>query len=178
MTALAAHSPALRPARDMLVRIVTAGLAGGAVDFVYASSAGAIAGRSVVRVWQGVAGGWLGKAALDGGLASFALGVVTHFGIATAMAAAYVLVVRRIPVVARRPLLTAPFYGLILYRVMYHLVLPLRWPEVFPRWKGFESVLDVLAHVGVALAIAWVTFRPQFDPSRSPGPAASPRVSR
>jgi len=144
----------------MLVRIVTAGLAGGAVDFIYASSAGAMAGRSIVRVWQGVAGGWLGKATLDGGLASFALGVATHFGIATAMAAAYVLVARRIPVVVRRPLATAPIYGLILYGIMYHLVLPMRWPEVFPRWRGADSALDVLAHVGVALAIAWVASRP------------------
>jgi hypothetical protein len=160
MTVLAAHPPALRPTRDLLARIVTAGLAGGAVDFVYASSVGAMAGRSFVRVWQGVAGGWLGKAALDGGVASFVLGVLTHFGIATAMAAAYVLLARRIPIVVQRPLATAPVYGLILYGVMYHLVLPMRWPEVFPRWKGPESMLDVLAHVGVALAIAWVASRP------------------
>jgi hypothetical protein len=140
--------------------IITAGLAGGAVDFAYASMVGALSGRSIERVWQGVASGWLGRAALDGGAASVALGVVTHFSIAIAMAAAYVLAALRIPVVARHPLATAPIYGLILYGVMYLIVLPLRWPQVFPRWRGVESAFDILAHVGVALAIAWVASRP------------------
>ena len=160
MTVAAASTLASRPTRDVMARIVTAGLAGGAVDFVYASSVGALSGRSIERVWQGVASGWLGKAAADGGLASFSLGVVTHFAIATAMAAAYVLAARRIPIVVERPLATAPIYGLILYAVMYLLVLSARWPDVFPRWNGIASVFDILAHVGVALAIAWVASHP------------------
>jgi uncharacterized membrane protein YagU involved in acid resistance len=135
------------------------------VDFVYASVLGLLDGRSVPGVWRGVASGWLGRSALDGGLASSALGVATHFAIATVMAAAYVLLARRIPPVRRRPLLTAPIYGLILYGVMYGLVLPLRWPQAFPRWDGAQSMLDILTHMGVALAIAWVAARPANAPS-------------
>src|SRR5436190_16923813 len=147
MTAAVSPPVASQPARDLLSRIVTAGLAGGAVDFVYASVMGVTHGRSVLKVWQGVASGWLGKAARDGGLASGALGVVTHFGIATCMAAAYALAAMRLPVLYRRWALVAPIYGLILYGVMYRVVLPLRFGPQAGHWRGIESVLDIASHI-------------------------------
>ncbi|MBU1376808.1 MAG: hypothetical protein KKA30_12625 [Alphaproteobacteria bacterium] len=139
---------------------MVAGLAGGAVDLLYASGLALWNGNPVTRPWQAVASGWIGREAGHGGAGVIALGVGTHFGIATCMAAVYVLLVRRIPVVVARPYATAVLYGLILYAVMYLGVLPLRWPEAFPKWNGVMSVLDVLAHIGVALAIAWAAARP------------------
>jgi hypothetical protein len=159
MTAAAAPPATSRPARDLLPRIVTAGIAGGAVDFIYASTMGLVAGRGIIRVWQGVAAGWLGKAAAEGGFASFALGVVTHFGIATTMAAVYALAATRLSVLYRRWQFCAPLYGLILYGVMYRIVLPLRWPGA-GGWKGATSLLDICAHVGLALVAAFVLSRP------------------
>ena len=153
MTATASSQAPSLPARDLVSRIVTAGLAGGAVDFVYASVMGLASGRGVLKVWQGVASGWLGKAAGDGGLASFSLGVVTHFGIATCMAAVYALAATRLPILYRRWFLCAPVYGVILYGVMYRIVLPLRFPGA-GRWSGGLSVLDICAHVGLALVAA------------------------
>jgi hypothetical protein len=120
---------------------------------------GVLAGRTVERVWQGVAAGWIGKAARDGGLASAALGVVTHFGIAICMAAAYAVAARRIPVLYRLWWLCAPLYGIVLYGIMYRIVMPLRWPGA-GAWQGAESVPDVLAHVGLALLTAFVLSRP------------------
>ena len=159
MTAATASAPPGSPTRGLFARVVVAGLAGAAVDFVYATSVGLIDGRGPVRVWQGVAGAWLGKAARDGGLASAGLGLATHIGIATCMAGAYALAATRLPILYRRPLLMGALYGLPLYGVMYRIVLPLRWPGVFPRWDGVKSGLDVLAHVGVGLAIALVLSR-------------------
>jgi hypothetical protein len=160
MTTAAQTSPAPPRARRDVTTILLAGLAGGALDFAYASAKGAVTGQGVARVWQGVASGWLGRAtAIEGGTATAALGVATHFGIATVMAAAYVAGVRRLPLARRRPWSVATAYGLGLYGVMYHIVLPLRWPGAFPRWKNPESTLDVLAHVGVALAFAGVAAR-------------------
>jgi len=76
--------------RSRLGAVVLAGLAGGLVDFVYASVVFGLAkGKPIYKVWQGPASGWLGKQAADGGYASAALGVATHFGIALCMAAAY-----------------------------------------------------------------------------------------
>ena len=158
MTAAVSPPATSLPARDLLSRIAIAGLAGGAVDLFYASGMGIASGRGVVKVWQGVAAGWLGKAAAQGGLGSVALGLVTHFGIATCMAAAYALMASRLPVLYRRWYACAPIYGLILYGVMYRIVLPLRWPGA-GGWKGATSVLDICAHMGLALAAAFVLSR-------------------
>jgi len=160
MTAAAASSGISQSVRETLSRLVAAGLAGGAVDFAYASGGALLKGVAWERPWQGVASGWIGRAAaIEGGMSTAALGLVTHFGIALAMAAAYIFVARRVPIVAQRPFATAPAYGLILYAVMYLVVMPLRWPQTFPRWNGLASIFDILAHVGVALAIAAVAAR-------------------
>lgn len=108
---------------------------------------------------QGVASGWLGKAAADGGAGAMALGIATHFAIATCMAAAYALVAARRPVLYRRPVACSLAYGLVLYAVMYRVVLPLRFPAAFPRWDGVQSATDIASHLGVALAIALVLSR-------------------
>jgi len=158
MTATVSHagSPSSRGA---IVPVVTAGLVGGAVDGLYASAMGLAHGRPVAKVWQGVASGWLGKAAGEGGLATVALGLATHFAIATCMAAAYAAVASRFTLLYRRPLACGALYGLVLYAVMYRVVLPLRFPAIFPRWDGWVSVADIASHVGVGLAIAFVLSR-------------------
>lgn len=162
MTATAAPARPT-PIRDAVAPIVMAGLAGGAVDGLYASIAGVVRGRSVMRVWQGVAGGWLGKSAADGGLATVALGLATHFAIAICMAAAFAGIAGRAPVLYRHRLAAGALYGVGLYLVMYRLVLPLRWPAIFPRWDGWVSVADIASHVGVGVAIAVVLSRAWSD---------------
>jgi hypothetical protein len=142
-----------------LKRILQAGVAGGAVDFFYASILGtAVLHRSFARVWQGVASGWLGKAAMDAGWASALLGIVTHFAIATVMAAVYALVAARRPALYRRWMAGGALYGLILYGVMYGVVLPLRFSRPY-HWNGLQSVGDIAAHVAVGLLIAFVLSR-------------------
>lgn len=150
-----ARAPALRRSPASPSRVVLAGLAGGLVDFVYPSAMAVSRGRSWTRPWDMVASGWIGRAAAEGGPLVTGLGVVTHFGVAILMAAAYVHVAQRVPIVAARPWATAPAYGLVLYAVMYLGVLPLRFGAPW-RWAGMTSVLDILAHVGVALAIVAV----------------------
>lgn len=147
--------------------IVLAGLGGGAVDFVYACCVGLIHSGSVLRPWRGVASGWLGRAAADGGLATVALGIATHFGIAICMAASYALVAARVRLLYRRPVACGIAYGLVLYVVMYRIVLPLRFPSVFPRWDGLQSVTDIASHVGVGLVIAVMLSR--WAARRAPG---------
>ncbi len=145
--------------KSSVITILLAGLAGASVDGLYASLSGMVRGVPVMRVWQGVAGGWLGPAAKDGGMATAALGLATHVTVATLMAAFYLLVFTRPALVRRHRWPSALAYGLGLYVVMYLVVLPLRWPDIFPRWDDARSVADILAHVGVALAIAWVGWR-------------------
>jgi hypothetical protein len=160
-TAAPAGSPSVR---GVFVPLVTAGLAGGAVDAVYATGLSLIRGGSALRPWQSVASGWIGKTARDGGAATAGLGLLTHFVIALCMAAAFAAVAGRLKVLYQRPLPAGALYGLVLYLVMYRIVLPLRWPAVFPRWDGWISVTDIMSHVGVGLAIALVLARAHRDP--------------
>ncbi len=154
MTAAATPSAAF----PTLPRFLAAGLAGGAVDFLYASGLALARGRSLEGLWQGVASGWMGEAAAGGGWATAGLGVVTHFAIATVMALGFALAAVWLSFVRRRPLAWAVPYGVLLYAVMYGLVLPLRFGSAW-RWNGVISVMDILAHVGLALAIAAVLSR-------------------
>lgn len=158
MTAATADPIGRRAGAASWPTILAAGLAAGIVDFAYASGVAVVSGRPALSPWRAVAAGWMGPAAGQAAVAP-AVGMATHFGIATAMAAVYVLAVRRLPIVKQMPLATAPIYGLGLYGVMYLGVLPLRWPAIFPRWQGVSSILDILAHVAVALAIAAVAGR-------------------
>jgi hypothetical protein len=164
MTGAAASVSA--PVRRRFARaILAAGLAGGAIDAVYACVVGLTLGRSVMSVWQGVAGGWLGRdAAVAGGIATALLGLATHFGIAICMAAAFALVAGRVRALYRQPLLAGAAYGLVLYGIMYRIVLPLRWPAVFPRWDGVRSLTDIATHIGVGIAIALVLARAARQP--------------
>ena len=158
MTAAAASAP-LSVRHRTAFNVVLAGLAGGLVDFVYASGVGLVHGRTVIKVWQGVAGGWLGPSAGKGGLATAALGIVTHFGIAICFAAAFALAASRIKALYERPWLAGVSYGLVLYGVMYEIVLPLRWPTIFPKWDGVQSLTDIASHIGVGLVISLMLSR-------------------
>jgi hypothetical protein len=153
-------SEAGRPAgRNIAGAVVLAGLAGGLVDFVYASVVfGLFKGKPIYKVWQGPASGWLGKQAADGGYASAALGVATHFGIALVMALAYALAATRLAVLRQRPVISGGIYGALLYGFMYGAVLPLRFGAPY-RWHGLASAGDLASHLGVGLAIAWVLSR-------------------
>lgn len=157
MTVAAASSNASQPLRGSLSRLLMAGLAGGAVDFFYASGMALSRGNPPMRPWRMVASGWIGRDAAEGAF-PIVLGVVTHFGIALCMAAAYIHLAMRVPVVAARPWATATMYGLILYAVMYLGVLPLRFGNPW-QWRGTLSILDLFAHIGVALAIVAIATR-------------------
>jgi hypothetical protein len=140
-------------------RIALAGVAGGLVDAFYFSVLAWMQGRSPFRVLQSIASFWLGAASMYAGAISALLGLATHFGLAILMAAGYAAAAAKLPLLRQRPHTAGPVYGLILYWVMYYLVLPLRWPEIYPRFFGWMSGLDILAHMGVGLAIALVLAR-------------------
>jgi hypothetical protein len=151
--------PAVPRETVFLARIALAGVAGGVVDAVYFSTLAWIQGRSPFRVLQSIASFWLGAASMHAGVISALLGFATHFGLAILMAAGYAAAATKLPLFRHRPRTAGPVYGLVLYWVMYYLVLPLRWPEIYPRFFGWMSGLDILAHMGVGLAMALVLAR-------------------
>jgi len=93
-------------------------------------------GVSPGRVFQSVARGLLGRAAFDGGAATIALGALLHFSIATSVAACCVLLSGRFTVLAGRPFVFGPLYGVCVFAFMYLVVLPLSQVG----WIHFDAV--------------------------------------
>ncbi len=95
-------------------------------------------GAKPIRIFQSIASGLLGRAALSGGLRTAMLGAVLHFFIAFMIVATFFLASRRIPILRRSPVWSGLIYGIAVYLVMNLVVLPLSaagrgsysWPVV------------------------------------------------
>ena len=147
-------------ARTAIARIVRAGLLTGVTDGLFASVSSVAFHSTVTRLWQGVASTLLGKGALDGGLATAAVGVLMHFGVALGWSAVFVaLFDRSRPIrdlLASRygALKVASLYGPFIWMVMSLAVIPLllhRPPAITGRW-----LVQLIGHIPfVGLPIAW-----------------------
>jgi hypothetical protein len=82
-------------------------------------------GTTPARILKGIAGGLLGKAASAGGAGSVVLGAACHLFIATTIVLVYTLASARMTVLARRPFVFGPAYGVAVYLVMNRVVIPL-----------------------------------------------------
>lgn len=141
--------------------ILCGGLLAGALDLIFAF----VYYGPKLGVMQSVAGGLMGrKAALEGGVHTFLLGLALHFLVACIWAALFWLVSRRIPALVRRFIPAGLIYGLVVYYGMNCIVLPLSalhskpWPPPFAPWP-------VAAHVFlVGLPIAWFAWRHTLRP--------------
>ena len=157
--------------------VLTGGLVAGGFDIVYAWVFWAIQrGVSPQRILQRVASGWLGESSLAGGWASAALGLVSHFCIATSMAAAYYLVARRRAALWERPIPYGAAYGLLLYGIMNYVVVPLSAAgpsSKDPLWVGLSIVVHMLL---IGLPIALFARRAILVTLRAPVPAEANRA--
>ncbi|MBL8548189.1 MAG: hypothetical protein JNL81_17135 [Hyphomonadaceae bacterium] len=178
----------------MLWGILLGGLIAGALDIVYAFVAyGPVSyGLTPQEVLQSVASGWIGRdASSAGGWNTALLGLVTHFGLATLMAAAYMLASRSFGVLTQKWVLWGFIYGLVLYVAMNYVVAPLSaaggaghfassigeitgrlrdsFSDIRPRWDAnypWMIPVTIFAHtvlVGIPIAWAAMRFAPQRD---------------
>jgi hypothetical protein len=130
--------------RDVLSRLIRAGLLTGAIDGAFSSVLSvAFYGSTVSRLFQGVASTLVGNQALEGGTPSVLLGVLMHFGVAFGWSAVFLFLVMRLRWV--RKLLgsrhgvikVAALYGPFIWMVMSFAVIPLlgdRPPVIGIRW--------------------------------------------
>jgi uncharacterized membrane protein YagU involved in acid resistance len=123
MLATSQTSPSEKP--KAFRPIFWGGLIAGVLDITAAFVNSGVRGRSPVWVLQSVAGGWMGADTFKGGLKSALLGLVTHFFIATTVAAAYYAASERLPLLKRQAVICGLLYGLAVYLFMYMAVLPL-----------------------------------------------------
>ena len=77
------------------------------------------------RILQFIASGLLGREAFNGGAATEVLGLFLHYFIAFGIVTVYILASRRLPVIAERPFVLGPIYGILVHLVMHYVVVPL-----------------------------------------------------
>jgi uncharacterized membrane protein YagU involved in acid resistance len=97
----------------------------GTLDAIDAIVVFGLRGSTPIRVFQGIASGWLGRASFAGGLPTALLGVLTHFFIAFAIVATYYAASRKISRLRRQPLIYGAIYGVAVYFFMNLVVIPL-----------------------------------------------------
>lgn len=150
-------TPAAFSARTMQT-ILIAGLIAGVLDITAACTNGYLRnGSSPARILQSVAGGWIGRDTFQGGWKTAALGLATHFLIATIWAAVYYAASLKLPLLTRQAVLSGLLYGVVVYLVMYTIVLPLSaWHSKFLNQSASAIITGVLIHmfcVGLAIAL-------------------------
>jgi hypothetical protein len=126
--------------------IVYGGLAVGILDALAATIATLLQGGNAMRVWQGVASGFLRKAAYEGGIPTMLFGLLIHFFIAFTVVTVYHLASKRLPTLWRQPLLWGPIYGVLVYFFMQRVVLDVVFPDRPPLALA-QYARGILIHV-------------------------------
>ncbi len=108
------------------------------------------------RILQFIASGLLGRESFQGGAATMALGLLLHYFIAFVIVTLYVLASRRLPILAQRPFIFGPLYGLLAHFVMDKVVVPMsavtRTPG--PRPLAVEANQWLIHAFGIGLVTA------------------------
>ena len=130
----------------------------GTLDILSASVYAIVAGGTPVQMLRGVSGAILGEGR-DSAAAPL-VGLALHFAIMAVMAAVFVFAARRIPLLIARPLSSGIGYGLVTWAVMNLVVLPLRWPALFPHFTTLGLSEQLFSHIVlVGLPIALIVSR-------------------
>jgi hypothetical protein len=147
------------PARTVRL-VLLAGAAGATCDIAYAILYYGWKGVSAERILQTVASGWLGKASFEGGWASAALGLASHYAIVIAAAALFWAAARRWAWPRDEPITAGLAYGVGIYAFMNFVVLPLSAYPYPLRFPLLTTASGLLVHmVGVGLSISLITRR-------------------
>lgn len=143
-----------RPLR--LHPIVSGGAIAGVLDIVAAFTMQLANGVAPVRVLQAIASGVLGREAFHGGNATALLGLLLHFTIALGAAWVYYTVSRFWTLLRRRAVVAGLAYGVVVYLVMNHVVLPLSRVNFRPApWRTVAILMAVhMVCVGLPIALA------------------------
>src|SRR5580658_4806261 len=105
--------------------IVWGGVACAVLDGIAASVQFGLKGIRPLRVWQGVASGFLGERAFREGWVAAGFGLLLHFVIAFSVATVFVEACLQSPFLARAYWISGLFYGVIVFLVMNLAVVPL-----------------------------------------------------
>jgi hypothetical protein len=145
--------------------IILATLIAGTLDILSAFLWTGMEGGTPGQVLQSVASGPFGDSMREDSR-GIPLGLLVHFAIMLAMAAAYVLIAPRFPILMRQWLVAGVLYGLLLWLIMYWIVLPLRW-GMSPPSEAPAIARQLISHcLLTGIPIAWITARAQASARR------------
>ena len=139
--------------------ILLSGLIAGLLD----ATAGVIVyfifkGLNPIQVLQYIASGAFGPNAFTGGLLTAFAGLIFHFTIAFAFAAAFFIIYPRVVLLQRNIWITGLVYGLIIWSIMNLIVLPNSNTPKSP--KDVVSIIEIMWHMAlVGLPMALITSR-------------------
>jgi hypothetical protein len=166
-------APTLSPSRAILYGWLVVGT----LDGLDAAIVSTLRGSNPERVFQYVASGLLGPSSMQGGAATALFGVLIHFFIAFCVVLTYNLASRRLRMLAERPLLYGPIYGVLVWLFMNFVVIPLSVIGVI-RLSTFSIVNGLLIHIfgiGIpsALFASWMSDVRTGDPLPAPRPGGA-----
>lgn len=133
-----------------LTAILIAGIVAGTIDI---GAASLISGKDPVFISQYIAGGLLGRAALQGGMQTALLGLVLQWAMSAIIAGVYVFASRFLPVLRSHWLLMGILYGFPVQFVMTYVVLPLSAWHRTPKFELNLLLAENLAAMMVFGAI-------------------------
>jgi hypothetical protein len=131
----------------------------GTLDIAFAMILTLLYGREIGSMLRFVGSGPY-PAAKEMGQTGAIVGLFVHFTLMAIMAAAYVLMSRRIPALVERPIPWGIIYGLLTFVVMNWMVVPLRFDAPIPG-KPLAIATQLFAHVvlvGVPIALITAHF--------------------
>jgi hypothetical protein len=102
-----------------------AGLLAGSLDITAAAVLTRLEGKTLLHLFQAIAGGLLGMSSFDGGLATALLGAFFHFLSAFTAAAVFYAASRKFKFLARHAIPSGLLYGIMVYMFMSYVVLPM-----------------------------------------------------
>ncbi|MBS0433223.1 MAG: hypothetical protein JSS21_12585 [Proteobacteria bacterium] len=146
-----------RPAGRAAWRAILAGgLIAGTLDI---GAAALINWMNPLVIMRFVAGGLLGKAALQGGLPVSALGMLLQWAMSLLIAAIFVVAALRLRWLTARPVAAGLAYGVVIYFVMNYVVLPLSAWHRAPPFKLVPFAENLLAMLVFGLIVAFCARR-------------------
>lgn len=140
--------------------IVIATVMAGTLDILSAFAFAVWYGASPLGVLGGIGSAVVDRDVIGDPWIMAAIGFGLHFGIMLAMAAGYLFVAALVPLVNRLWLLSGVLYGLALWAVMERVLLPYRWPTLFPLTSTPDIAEQLFDHIAlVGLPVAFVARR-------------------
>jgi hypothetical protein len=134
-----------------LAFILCGGLVAAAVDI---GAACLISGRGVVVILHSIAGGLLGRSAMEGGTQIVVLGCVLQEAMGALMAAVYFFAGKLLPKLAQRWVASGLIFGIAVFLVMNYVVLPLSAWRHTPHFTPGSFVENLVAMLVFGFIIA------------------------